>query len=100
MSKTATNLEMGRSKTCCTKVKLCIWLGEKFWQRYLGAMMTSSKSRKTAKNQKNRDFIDFSQLWASLSRVLVKISRFPIILSIRNICKTSLKLPVLKLTGK
>ena len=32
-------------------------------------VMTSSKSRKTAKNQKNHDFIDFSQLWASLSQV-------------------------------
>ena len=62
MSRTTTNLEMGRPKTCYTKVKLCKWLGEKFWQSYFGAVMTSSKSRKTAKNQKNRDFIDFSQL--------------------------------------
>ena len=51
MSRT-TNLEMGRTKTCFTKVKLCKWLGEKFWQSYFGAVMTSSKSRKTAKSQK------------------------------------------------
>ena len=68
---------MGRPKTCCTKVKLCKWLGEKFWQSYFSA----------AKNQKNRDFIDFSQLWASLSQVWVKISCFVIILSIFSINK-------------
>ena len=44
---------MGRPKTCCTKVKLCKWLGETFWHSYFGAVMTSSKSRKTAKNNKN-----------------------------------------------
>ena len=62
MSRTTTNLEMGRTKTCCTKVKLCIRLGEKFRQSYFGAVMTSSKSRKTSKNHKNRDFSEFSQL--------------------------------------
>ena len=65
MSRTKTNLEIGRPKICCTKVKLFIRLGEKFWQNYFGAMITSSKSRKTAKNHKIRDFIDFSQFWAS-----------------------------------
>ena len=100
MSRTTSNLEMGRPKTCFTEIKLCIWLGKKFWQSYFGAVMTSSKSRKTAKNQKNRYFIDFSELWASLSQVWVNISCFPIILSIfsiRNSCKTSFNLLVLKL---
>ena len=80
MSRTTTNLEMGRLKTCWTNVKLCIRLGEKFWQSYFGAVMTSLKSRKTPKNQKNRDFIDFTQLWASVSKVWVNFSCFPIIL--------------------
>ena len=30
---------------------------------YFGAVMTSSKLRKTAKSQKNRDFSDFRQLY-------------------------------------
>lgn len=100
MSRTTTNLEMGRPKTCCTKVKLCIRLGEKFRQSYFGAVMTSSKSRKTAKNQKIRDFSEFSQLWACLSQVWVKISCFPTILSIFSIwnnCKTSFKSLALKM---
>ena len=71
MSRTTTNLEIGRAKTCFTQSKLCKWLGEKFWHSYFGAVMTSSKSRKIA-----------------------------IILSIfnmRNSYKTSFKLLVLKL---
>ena len=51
MSRTTTNLEMGRPKTGCTKAKLCKWLGEKLGQSYFGAVMTSSKLRKTAKHQ-------------------------------------------------
>ena len=59
MSSTTMNIEMGRPKTCCTKVNMCTKLGEKFWQSYFGAVMASSKSRKTAKNHKNRHFCDF-----------------------------------------
>ena len=77
MSRNTTNLEMGRPKRCCTKVKLCIWLGMKFWQSYFSAVMTSSKLRKAAKNIKNRDFIDFSKLWASLSQVGLRFRVFP-----------------------
>ena len=44
--------KIGRPSKCCYKVKSYIRLGEKFWQSYFGAVMTSSKSRKTAKNQK------------------------------------------------
>ena len=45
--------QMERTKKCCTKVTLCIRLGEKLCQSYFGAVMTSSKLRKT---DKNRDF--------------------------------------------
>ena len=89
-----------RDGTCLTKVKLCIRLGEKFWQSYFGIVMTSSKSHKTAKNQKNRDFIDFSQLWASLSQVWVKVSCFPIILSIEKAAKQVSSCLLKKMTAK
>ena len=94
MSRTTTNIEMGRPKTCCTNVKLCIRLGEKFWQSYFGAVMTSSKLCKTAKNEQNRDFSDFWQLWATLSRILFKNSRFLFIINVLstwNNGKTSFK---------
>ena len=42
MSRTATNLELGKPKTCCTKVKMWKWLGFYF---YYGAVMTSSGLR-------------------------------------------------------
>ena len=70
MPRTKTNLEIEKPKTCLTKVKLCEWLDEKLWQTYFGAVMTSSKSRQNSQKSKNCDFIDFSQLWASLSQVL------------------------------
>ena len=44
--------------------------------------MTSSKTRKTAKKQKNCDFCEFLQLWNILYRPCFENSCFPFILSI------------------
>ena len=47
MSKTTTNLEMGRPKTCCTKVKLCIRGAS------LSVFCPGLKKTDTDKNRKN-----------------------------------------------
>ena len=49
MSRTTTYVELRPAKICCTEVELCIRLHGKLGGAYFGAVMTSSKSRKTTK---------------------------------------------------
>ena len=53
-------------------------LGEKFWQSYFGAVMTSSKSCKTAKNQKNMIILIFHKFGLVYLRSGLRSRVFPL----------------------